>query len=359
MKAVKINAVLVSGALVLGAMGAGLVATSAGAAKKPSQKTTTTLKKPKPINLSGVTLNIGDISEQVELGLVASGEITPTSTSGVFSVTGYPFKLDFTQFIAGPQAIAGIVGGSIDVAVSADTPVIFAEAQGVKFKTIAVVDPNVPGADFSIVLAKNSQITSLSELKGLTISAQTSTINEYFALQALASVGLNEHQVTVDNLTPPLAEAALSSGAIQAAVLPEPYVSLEKAAGLKVLTSGVGFIDGYEFLDAAQSALANPAKAAAIGDLLTLIGKAQQWDAANQAALAQQLATLDSLPLALATVIITDTIGSFVPINAAVISKTQTEATVFFNNSELSAPVNASSIFDARYNSTIAPFVKS
>jgi hypothetical protein len=48
-----------------------------------------------------------------------------------------------------------------------------------------------------------------------------------------------------------------------------------------------------------------------------------------------------------------------VPINAAVISKTQTEATVFFNNSELSAPVNASSIFDARYNSTIAPFVKS
>jgi sulfonate transport system substrate-binding protein len=361
MKAAKIRTVLASGVLVAGVLGTGLVASGAGAAKTTGshKTTTTTLKKPKPVNLSGVTLNIGDISEQVELPLQASGEIYPLNTNGLYGVKGYPFKLQFTQFVAGPEALAGIVGGSIDLAVSADTPVIFAESQGIKFKTVGVRLPNLPGADFAIVLPKNSQITSLAELKGLTISAQTSTINEYFALQALASVGLNEHNVTVDNLTPALAEAALASGAIQAAVLPQPYVALEVLSGDKVLTTGSGFIDGYEFLDASQSALNIPAKSAAIGDFLTLLGTADQWGAANTATLTQDIATAYSLPLSLAGPLLTDSASNFVPINATVINATQAEATAFYNNNELPSPVNATSIFDARYNSIIAPFVKS
>jgi len=354
MKAVKIRTILGASVLVLGVLGSSLAATGAGASSTHKKKATTA----KTLNLSNVTLNIGDISNSIITPLLASGEIASIG-GGLYNVTGYPFKLNFTQFIAGPEALAGIVGGSIDFAYSADTPAIFSEEQGVKFKTVGVFLPAQPGADFSIVLPKGSTITSVAQLKGLTISAQTGTINEYVALQALAAAGLSEKDVTIDNLTPSNAEAALASGAVQAAVLPEPYVTLEKAAGDPVLESGKGLVDGYGFYDAADAALNNPAKAQAIGDLLKVIGKTQQWSANNVATLSQKIATTDSLPLALATVLVNDSISTFVPINATVINATQKEADAFYANGELETPVVAKNIFSTQYNSIIAPYVNS
>jgi sulfonate transport system substrate-binding protein len=356
MKAVKIRTILGASVLVLGVLGSSLVATGAGASSTTKKKTTTTTVK--TLNLSKVTLNIGDISNSIITSLLASGEIASIG-GGLYNVQGYPFKLSFTQFIAGPEAFAGIVGGSIDFAYSADTPAIFSEEQGVKFKTVGVFVPALPGADFSIVLPKGSTITSVAQLKGLTISAQTGTINEYVALQALAAAGLSEKDVTIDNLTPTNAEAALASGAVQAAVLPEPYVTLEKAAGDPVLESGKGLVDGYGFYSASTAALNNPAKAQAIGDLLKVIGKTQQWSANNVANLSQDVATTDSLPLALATVLVNDSISSFVTINSTVINATQKEADAFYANGELETPVVAKNIFTTQYNSIIKPYVNS
>jgi sulfonate transport system substrate-binding protein len=348
MKASKLRSTASVGVLLLGLVASGLVASSAGA-------TGTKAPKAKPLNLSGVTLSLGDISEQLQLPLSEAGLITPNG-DGTYSVKGYAFKLKFTQFIAGPEAFAGIVGGSIDLAVSADTPAIFAEEQGVKFKTVGVRLPNLPGADFSIVLAKGSTITSLAQLKGQTIAAQTGTINEYFAFAALASAGLPTADVTLDNLTPALSEASLSNGSIAAAVLPEPYVSLEKLQGYQVLTNGTGFINGYGFLDASQAALNSKAKSAAIGDFLKLLNSASVWTSANQTQWVGDIAATYSLPVSLAGPLATDSTASFVPINATVINATQSEANVFYNQSELQTPVKAKNIFDNRYNSIVATF---
>lgn len=346
MKTSGVKGIASIGVLALSLGASGLAASNAGA----SGTTTTTVKVP---NLSNVTLSIGDISQQLFLPLVTSGEITSIG-NGLYSAKGYSFKLKFTQFVAGPEALAGIVGNSIDLAVTADTPAIFAQAQGVKFKVVAATLPALPGADFSIVLPKGSTITSLAQLQGKTISAQTGTINEYFAIEALKSAGLAANAVTIDNLTPTNALAALASGAVAAAVLPEPYVSLERLSGDTVLTTANGFINGYQFLDAAQNSLKSAAKSAAIGDVIKLLSASQAWTSTHLTSFTATVASTYSLPTSLASALLTNTISSFVQLDSKVINSTQSEANVFLQQGELSAAVTVKKAFDTRYNAIIA-----
>jgi ABC-type nitrate/sulfonate/bicarbonate transport system substrate-binding protein len=92
-------------------------------------------------------------------------------------------------------------------------------------------------------------------LQGKVISAQTGTNLEYFAISALTFAGSTPSTVTIDNLRPINVLAALASGSVAAAVLPEPHVSLEKLSGATVLTIAHAFVNGYGFLDVARSAL--------------------------------------------------------------------------------------------------------
>jgi len=347
MRAVKIKSLISVGLLSATVIASGLVATGVGASAA------TVKAKAKVPNLKGVTLSIGDISEELLYPLLDSGLITPINNNGLYSVKGYAFDLQYTQFVAGPEVVAGIVGGSVDLGLTADTPAIFAEEQGVKFKTVAVGLPQKPGADFSLVVPKGSSITSVSQLSGKTISAQTGTINEYFAVKLLQSAGLSEKNVTVDNLTPTNAEAALSSGSVAAAILPEPYATLETLEGGKVIATGSGYVDGYGFLDASQAALNQPAKSLAIGDFLRLLGAAKIWTARNITVYTSEVAKAYGIPTVLVTPLIADNSSSFVPINETVIKATQNEANTFYNLGELTKTVQVKKIFDDRYNAIV------
>ena len=258
------------------AVGASLVTIPAAASASVTSKSTP--------NLSGYTLNVGDISNQLELQLVESGEITPLSSgSSTFTVKGFPFQVSFTQFPAGPEVLAGIEGGSLQFGVTTDTAMIFAQQAGLPIKTVAVTIPQKPGALFSIVTSAKFGISSVAGLKGKTVAVQTGTVNEYLLLSALEKAKLKYTQVTEDNLTSPNGLAALKNGAVDAAVLQEPYVSLAKLAGYKVITSGAGYVQGYQALDAPTSALNDPKTSAAIGDFLTLLDGAEVWNKSHSA----------------------------------------------------------------------------
>src|ERR1700677_1495943 len=61
------------------------------------------------VNLSGVTLNVGDEEGIYEGPLEASGELK-----------GLPFKISWSTFVGGPTVTAALVGGSIDVGEMSD-----------------------------------------------------------------------------------------------------------------------------------------------------------------------------------------------------------------------------------------------
>jgi len=92
---------------------------------------------PKKINLSGVTLNVGDLAGR------------PRFCSTTLVPEGRAVQSQLRDVPAGPPAVAAIQGGSIDLTVTADTPAIFAQAGGVALKVVAVTQPVAPGASLA------------------------------------------------------------------------------------------------------------------------------------------------------------------------------------------------------------------
>ena len=174
-------------------------------------------------------------------------------------------------------------------------------------------------------------------------------------LAALKKAKVKPSSVTIDNLTPLNALSALNGGSLDAAVLPQPYVDLATAIYKDtVLTTAVGYVSGYSFLDASDAALANAAKSTAIGDYLKLLSAASKWTKANQAQWITVIASTYHLPAFLATALVTNTQGSYVPISAKVIAATQAEANLLYAGGFLPSSLKVNSLFDTRYNSIVA-----
>jgi len=108
---------------------------------------------PKKINLSGVTLNVGDLAGQTQILLNDSG-----------ALKGAQYKVTSRRSRRSP-AVAAIQGGSIDLTVTADTPAIFAQAGGVALKSSPSPSRSAPGASLGLVVPKGSTITTLGGLK--------------------------------------------------------------------------------------------------------------------------------------------------------------------------------------------------
>jgi sulfonate transport system substrate-binding protein len=321
-----------------------VIAVTVGGASGAATKHKTAAKK---INLSGVTLNVGDLAGQTQILLNDSG-----------ALKGAQYKVNFATFPAGPPAVAAIQGGSIDLTLTADTPAIFAQAGGVPLKVVAVTQPVAPGASLGLVVPKGSTITSLAGLKGTKIAAASGTILQYIAIQALNGSDGGWKNATIVNLNPALALAALTSNAVQAAVLIQPYLAEAVQSGGQVLALGTSFTKGYSYFLAADSALANTKKAAAIADYLRRYAVAEHWAATHTALWAQDYATANSITLALATPAVNAAISSFVKIGPNEYNSITNEAVAFTQAGLLTTPVDTKTLYTTKFNALVATFPK-
>jgi sulfonate transport system substrate-binding protein len=313
-----------------------------------SSATTKAKKTPKPINLSGVTLNVGDLGGQTALLLKAAG-----------ALNGAKYKVNFSTFPSGPPAVAAIQGGSVDLTLTADTPAIFAQASGVPLKVVAVSEPVNPGSAIGIVVAKNSSITTLSQLKGAKIAVADGTILQYVAIQALNGFAGGFQNATLENLAPPLELSAFGAGSVQAAVLIQPYLAEAISLyGAQVLAPGSQFTKGYDYFLAADSALANAKKSAAIADYLRRVATAENWASKHQAVWAQDYATANNVPLSLAQAAVAAALTSFVPIGASEYNTQANEAKVFQQAGLLTTTLDTKLEYSTTFNKLVTTFPK-
>lgn len=302
---------------------------------------------PKKINLSGVTLNVGDLAGQTQILLNDSG-----------ALKGAQYKVNFATFPAGPPAVAAIQGDSIDLTVTADTPAIFAQASGVPLKVVAVTQPVAPGASLGLVVPKGSTITSIGGLKGTKIAAASGTILEYVAIQALNGADGGWKNATIVNLNPALALSALTSNSVQAAVLIQPYLAEAVQAGADVLALSTSYTKGYSYFLAADSALANTKKSAAIADYLHRYAVAEHWAATHTATWAQDYATANSISLPLATAAVNAALASFVKIGPNQYNSITNEAAAFIQAGLLTTPVDTKTLYTTKFNALVATLPK-
>lgn len=223
------------------------------------------------VNVSGVTLNVGDQA--------GTGIQTLLTAAGL--VNKLPFKVKWDDFTSGPDIVQALQGGSVDVGGVGNAPVVFGAASGDKIEVVGAVkaDP----ASGALMVPKNSPIHSVSQLKGKSVAVNQGSSDNYHILEILDKAGWTVKDINLEYLAPPEALAAFASSKLDAWDIWSPYIEeIEAKYGARVITDWAPYGPAYSFEVASQSALANPQKKAAIQDLLAYLNAAYKWSATHQ-----------------------------------------------------------------------------
>ena len=129
-------------------------------------------------------------------------------------------------------------------------------------------------------------------------------------------------------------------------------------AGGQVLALGTSYTDGYSYFLAADSALANTKKAAAIADYLHRYAVAEHWAATHTAIWAQDYATANNITLPLASAAVNAAIASFVQIGPNQYNSITNEAVAFTQAGLLTTPVDTKTLYTTKFNKLVATFPK-
>jgi NitT/TauT family transport system substrate-binding protein len=128
-----------------------------------------------------------------------------------------------------------MAAGQVDIGELGVAPHVVAVARGLPLK--AVVTTNIGGE--SVMVAKNSTIKSIKDLKGKKIAIPAKgTMQDFIIRRALAQNGLTPADVTWIELSPADMSTSLLRDQIDAAVLWEPWTARLLLQGAPMLESG-------------------------------------------------------------------------------------------------------------------------
>ena len=302
--------------------------------------TTATQSTDPPIDLSGVTLRVGDQVNITQSGLAAAG------------LADTPYKIEWSAFPSGPPLLEALAADAIDIGGVGDAPPIFAAASGAAIKVVLATKS--PQANQGFLVHGDSGITDVAALKGKKVAVAKGSSANWILLKGLTESGLTVNDIELAYLQPSDAQQAFLSGSVDAWVIWDPFASLVQAQGAQLILSGQQLdIPGLGFQVSSDTALANPEKVAAIRDYLTRLRAAQAWQREHKDDWAKKYSELTKLPIELTTKLLAvDTVPTI--IDESIIAAEQAEADAFFAAGLIPAEVDFSTVADDRFNSVAA-----
>ncbi|HWC82801.1 MAG TPA: ABC transporter substrate-binding protein [Pseudonocardiaceae bacterium] len=310
-----------------------------------------------PAALSSVTLRVGDQKGAGLQVLLQAAGLADT-----------PYKLSWSTFTSGPPLLEAANDNAVDVGEVGNTPPIFSAAANGNIDVVAALRSSVGD---SVLVGKNSPIHSLADLRGKTIAVAKGSSANGTLLNTLAKAGLKPSDVTISYLQPADAYAAFSQGSVAAWAVWDPYVTEAVAnLGAKQLVSGADALhgtglaagsplsNGYSFLTASRTALADAGRNTALADFVTRVDKAEQWAATHLDAWAAIYAQQTGIPLATVQKAIGQIVLSPVTLDDSVVAAEQKLSDAFTSAGQLPGKVAFSSFVDRRFTAEIAPLVK-
>jgi sulfonate transport system substrate-binding protein len=196
------------------------------------------------------------------------------------------FDVQWLEFAAGPQQLEALNAGSLDIALTAESPVIFALAAGTPLVYLLTTAPS--GKAVALLVAKDSTAKSMADLKGKKVACQKASIGHYLLIRALEDVGLTAQDVEWVFLPPPDASVAFSQNKVDAWFIWEPFVARALAAGVgRVLLDGERLKDSGSFYTVSRAfAQAHPQVVRAFVEELE---KAETWSRDHRHEMAELL----------------------------------------------------------------------
>jgi sulfonate transport system substrate-binding protein len=238
------------------------------------------------VDLSKVTLRVGDQKGGSHALLTAAGGLNDT-----------PYKVRWSEFTSGPALLEAVNSGAVDIGGVGNTPPLFAAAAGSDIT--AVYSNTTTGSVDNILVPKGSPIDSVEDLKGKTVALTEGSSANYHLLAQLQRHGLSYDDVEVHDLEPPDALAAFTSGNVDAWAIWDPYAAqAELQYGAEQIANGKGVTNGFNFQMASNESLASRATRAAIEDYIGRIAAAQRWSQQHPGEWARAWAKDTGLPVA-------------------------------------------------------------
>jgi sulfonate transport system substrate-binding protein len=237
------------------------------------------------------------------------------------------FKVQWFEFLAGPQQFEAFNAGALDLATTAESPPVFAQAANGPVAYIGKTATN--GALVSLIVPAQSPVQTVADLKGKKVAFQKSSIGHYLLIKALEQQGLKITDVESVNLAPPDANVALAQSRIDAWFIWEPFVTRATQAGTgRVILNGAKLRDTTNFYTATTTfAHEHP-------DVLELfldrLHEQEEWCETHPRELAELLATKLGLDVPTAITMHGQTSWGVFPVTEHDVQKQQEVADTWF-----------------------------
>jgi sulfonate transport system substrate-binding protein len=259
-----------------------------------------------------------------------------------------PYDIRWASFPAGPPLLEALNAGAMDVGAAGETPMIFAQAAGWPIRIVAAI--RYSPAFQSIIAPRGSRIRTVADLRGKRIALAKGSSAHLFLLRALARDGLRFSDITPVYLTPNDAQPAFESGHLDAWAVWDPFVANNLAQRAVRITDGTGLTEGVGFVATTEQVLADPARAATVGDFLRRLNAAQTWARAHKPLWGKEYARRTGLAIAVVEDMFTRYDPQFVPLDDLLQKAQQRSADDLVAAGLLPKPLTVAGIFDPRFD---------
>ena len=266
-----------------------------------------------------------------------------------------PYQVDFADFSGGAAVIEALRSGAADVGSIGEAPVPIAVDSGVTdLVTIGLqANPGTSGG-YYLVAKPGSGVTKIEDLRGKRVAYPPGSGRHMITAALLKQHGLDlKHDVQPVELAGAEVVPTFAAGAVEAAiVLGNQYFQLGEPP---ILGDGKGINTGIQTLIVRRETLADPAKAAAIGDYVGRAVAANNWkdthaDAwIDQYYVKQQGITFDQGK----KLYDEDGVASYYPIDAASTALFQSVADGLHETGTIKTLVDLGQYVDGRYNDIV------
>ena len=186
---------------------------------------------------------MGGGSDTVTIGYLPSDHdaaLFVADAQGKFAENGINTKM--VQFNNGGDLMTAMASGEVDVGYVGITPVLSSIEKGVPVKVISAAQTEGSG----IVVAKNSDISSVSDLAGKKVATPgEASIQHMLLTYYLDQNGMSMDDVKVSAMKVPSMNDALKTNKIDAMITFEPYVTIAEENGAKVLVDSAEILPNH------------------------------------------------------------------------------------------------------------------
>lgn len=240
------------------------------------------------------------------------------------------YKVVWKEFQDGTALMQALKSGDIDYARLGDTPPVTAQAAGTDIVYIASGSSKASGS--GILVAGDSEITELQELKGKKVAYTKGTSSNYLLLNALEQAGMSADDITWVNLDQSAASVAFSEGEVDAWATWDPMTATaEVQQGAKLLVTGEHDIDNNRdfIISTRDFATDNTELSQLIVDYLE---EDMEWANNNESQLVSMLADSLKLSDAIVTKMVERRSYSIEAITSDVLQEQQQIADLFYEH---------------------------